>query len=112
MIELNLDTMAVDADCPSAEMVADGASALVHVQVIGGNDLPFADPNSPGRPMRAPALAVNFALSRNSALKLAELIREKAESLPDASASSKLAVVSDMSEASKVVRLDDRLRGK
>lgn len=112
MIELSLDSMAVDADVPSEDLIAQGTPAIVHVQVIGGNELPLADPQHPGRPLRTPAIAVNFGLTRSTALQFAELIRKKAESLPEDSASSKLAVVKDLSEAGKVLEFDRVLRGK
>jgi hypothetical protein len=112
MQELNLDTMAVDADVLPQEAIDAGAPPEVHVQVVSGNDLPFADPRNPNRPMRYPALAVNFQLSRSAALEFAELLKSKAESLPDDTASSKLAVVKDMSEVDNVVQLDRTLRGK
>lgn len=82
MMEITLDTMAVDAGVPDAEDLASGARPEVVVQVIGGQQLPFPHPRS-GNPMRMPSVAVNFALNRDSALELAELLKTHAESLPE-----------------------------
>lgn len=110
MVEVSLETMAIDADSPTQEMIDNGAMPNVHCQVVGGNELPFADPRNTNRPMRIPALAVNFQLSKKAALEWAELLKEKAEALPDASTGSKLAIASDLSEVDKVAQFDKNLR--
>src|SRR3954470_14010074 len=110
MVEISLDTLAVDVDAPPTAMLDQGVPPTLHVQVVGGNELPFEDPNHPNRPMRFPALAVNFQLNKTAALKFAALLQSKAESLPDAGPSSKLAVVSDLSEVGKVVDFDRKLK--
>lgn len=110
MIELNLDPMALDADSPDSEALEQGVPPTVHVQVIGGNELPFADPRNPNRPVRVPALAVNFQLNKHAALEFAALVKSKAESLPDDSASSKLEIVQDLSGVENVVDLNSKLK--
>lgn len=111
MIEVNLDTMAIDADSPTQEMIDNGAVPNVHCQVVGGNEMPLADPRNPNRPLRMPSLAVNFQLSKKAALEWAALLKEKAEALPDDSpVSSKLAIVSDLNGVDKVAQFDKNLR--
>lgn len=110
MIEINLDTMAVDADAPPAEMLESGAPANVHLQVVGGNDLPFADPRGGNRPLRYPSLAVNFQLSKTAALQFAELVREKAESLPDDKPESKIPIATSMDEVAKAAEFERNLK--
>lgn len=111
MVEITLETMAIDADIPPAEMIDAGNPATVHVQVVGGNELPFEDPRHPDRPLRHPALAVNFQLTKKAALAFAARLQSKAESLPDQGAASKLAVVSDLSDVGKVVEFERKLKG-
>lgn len=112
MLEINLDPLAVDADAPPQEALDNGVAPEVHIQVVGGNDLPLADPRNPNRPLRYPALAVNFQLGREAALKLSALLKEKAESLPDDAPKSKIVQAKDMSEVNNVIDFDRKLRGK
>lgn len=111
MLELNLDTMAVDADAPPQEALDNGAPPVVHVQVVGGSALPVADPNNPGRPLVFPAIVVNYPLTKDAALKYAEKIKEEAEKLPDAMpSSSKLAVASNMNQAEQMAKATEQFR--
>lgn len=109
MIEINVDTMAVDVDGPTAEEVKEGAAPIVTVHVVAAGELPFSDPNNPNRPMRFPSMIVNYNLNKEAGQKLIDLLQEKVDALPSTS-SSKLAIVSDMSEAGKVAQLDRNLR--
>jgi hypothetical protein len=112
MNELNLDTMAVDADVLPQEALDAGAAPEVHVQIVSGHSLPLADPRDPNRPLRFPALAVNFQLGREAALKLAALLKEKAESLPEEGAKGKIIQAKSLEGIDNVVNLDQHLRGK
>jgi hypothetical protein len=110
MIEINLDTLAVDADAPPTEMLENGAPANVHLQVVGGNDLPFADPRGGNRPLRYPSLAVNFQLSKAAALEFAELVRKKAESLPDDKPQSNVPIATSMDDVAKAAEFERNLK--
>lgn len=108
MIETSLETMAVDADVPDEEALKNGALPQVVIQVVGGTSLPIADPST-NRPLRFPSHAVNFALTRESALQFAEVIKEKAETLPSGP-SGKIVTASSLDGIDKVVDLTSRLK--
>lgn len=112
MVELTLDTLAIDADIPSQEALEGGAQPVVAAQVVGGSALPLADPTNPQRPLRFPSMAVNFALAKENALAFAKLLKEKAEQLPDApQPSGKLITATNISEAEAVAEAHRRMKG-
>jgi hypothetical protein len=82
MLELGIDTIALDAHAPDAEALQNGAPPLVVCQVIGGSELPFAAPGQ-DRPMKFPTVAVSYSLTKDAALRFATLVKEHAEALPD-----------------------------
>lgn len=108
MLEISLDTMAVDADAPDEAALQNGAPPQVIVQVIGGTVLPIADPST-RRPLRFPSHAVNFALTKETALELADLIKAKAETLPS-SPSGKLVTATSLDEVEQVADITKRFR--
>lgn len=110
MIELNLDTLAVDVEVPPEEALNQGAPANVHLQVVSGNELPFPDPRNPNRAVRVPGLVVNYRLTKKAALEYAARIAEAAESLPDDRPKSNIVTAQSLSEVGKVVDIEQRLR--
>lgn len=111
MLEISLDTLAVDAEAPPQEALDNGAPPLIHCQAVGGSALPLGDPQNPGRPLRFPSTVVSFPLSRDAALQWAEKIKEEAEKLPETTpTSSKLVTASSMSEAERMAQVSDRFR--
>ena len=111
MLEISLDTMAVDAEAPPEEALGNGAPPLIHIQVVGASALPLGDPQNPGRPLRFPSTVVSFPLSRDAALQWADKLKEEAEKLPETPlASSKLAVATSMGEAERMAQVSDKFR--
>lgn len=110
MFEINVNTLAVDAEAPTQEALDQGAAPVVAAQVVGGSALPLADPQNPRRPLQFPSVAVNFALTKESALRFAELLKEKAEQLPDAP-SGKIITASSLAEAEQVAHVQGKLAG-
>lgn len=108
MIETSIETLAIDADTPDKEALEGGALPQVVIQVVGGTSLPIADPST-NRPLRFPSIAVNFALTRESALEFAKLVKEKAESLPSGP-SGKIITASSLDEVAKVADITSRLK--
>jgi hypothetical protein len=70
-----------------------------------------ADPNNPGQPLVFPSIAVNFALSKENAIAFADLLRKKAEELPDTPAptSGKIITAQTLSEAERVAQVHNGL---
>lgn len=111
MFEITVDTLAVDAGVPDAELLTAGeAKPEVHVQVIGGQTLPFQQPGT-DRPLRIPGVAINFGLTKDAALKLADLIKTQAETLPDAKAPSGIVTASSLSDVERTAEAHRKLHG-
>lgn len=82
MIEVSLTVLGVRAEAPTEEALKGGADPEIFVQVIGATFLPFEA--APGQgPMPVPSVAVKFALSKESALKLGKKLVEQGEKLPN-----------------------------
>lgn len=110
MVEISLDTLGIDAEAPTPEQLSVGAPPLVAAQVIGGSALPLGDPQNPGRPLRFPSFAVNFALNKKAALEFAELLKTKAESLPDEpNTSGRIITAQSMSDIERTAAVQGRL---
>lgn len=109
MIELNIDAMAIDVDAPTQEMIDKGANPLVVCQVVGGSELPFANPNNPNTPMRFPSMTVSFSMDKETAEQYIKLLQEKVDQLPDKTASSKLTIAHSIQDADKVVDFQKHL---
>lgn len=110
MFELSLNALGVDAEVPSQEQRDAGAPALVALQVVGGSALPLGDPQNPGRPMVFPSAAVNFSLNKKAALEFAELVKKKAEELPDeVVASGKIVTAHSMGDVAQTAAQQHRL---
>jgi hypothetical protein len=106
MLELRLDTMALDVEAPDLN---NGEPALVHCQVLGGTDLPFAEPGTQ-RPLKIPTVAVSFALTKEAALKFSNMLKEKAEGLPEEVRSS-LITAQSLQGVDKLAEVDKKFRG-
>lgn len=104
MLEITIHAIGVDAE---AETEA-GAPSAVHIQVVGGTDLPFAQPGTQ-RPLRVPTTAVRFDLTKEAATQLGDLLKTEAEKLPD-SPSGKLAVASSMAEVEREQLVLDKIK--
>lgn len=109
MLEVGLDTIALDAQVPDQEALDSGAPNQVHCQVVGGSELPFAAPGHQ-RPMKFPSIAVNFSLTKEAALRYAELLIEKANTLPDEKHSDILTAQS-LHGVEELAKANDRFRG-
>lgn len=96
MIEISIDTIAADAEAHDN---------LCHVQVVGGQVLPL---HQNGKPLRMPSTVINFALTKEAALKLAEKIREEADGLPD---ESKIATAHSLEEIERLGADLSKLKG-
>jgi len=105
MLEITIQAVGVDAEAANTEA---GEAPSVHLQVVGGTDLPFAQPGTQ-RPLRVPTTAVRFDLTKEAATQLGELLKTEAEKLPD-SPSGKLQIASSMAEAEREQLALDRIR--
>jgi hypothetical protein len=110
MIEISINTLAVDAEAPTEEQIEAGAPPLVAMQLVGGSALPLADPNNPQRPVQFPSIAINVPLNKESALSLSKLLAEKAGSLPSAP-SGKIIQASSMADVAQVAQVQNGLKG-
>lgn len=105
MLEISIQAIGVDAEAANTEA---GEPSSVHIQVVGGTDLPFAQPGTQ-RPLRVPSTAVRFDLTKEAATQLGDLLKAEAEKLPD-SPSGKLAIASSMAEVENGQLALDKLR--
>lgn len=113
MLEITLETMAVDADGPNAEQLEEGVPPFLIVHVVGGSSLPLADPGNPRMPLRFPSTTVHFPLTKQGALDMATMLQDRAALLPDAPISSgKLVTASSIAEAEQVAKVQGRLTKK
>lgn len=95
MLEITIQAIGIDAEAANTEA---GEAPSVHLQVVGGTDLPFAQPGTQ-RPLRVPTTAVRFDLTKEAATQLGDLLKAEADKLPDTpTASGKLAIASSMAE--------------
>lgn len=108
MVEISLNTLAVDVESPTTEQLDAGAPPLLVMQVVGGSALPLADPSNPNRPVQFPSVAFNAPLNKESALSLSKLLAEKAADLPEAP-SGKIITASSMHDAAQVAKVQQGL---
>jgi len=108
MLDISIQCIGVDADTPDEAATQAGAAPHVHLQIVGGTDLPFSAPGS-NRPLRVPTTSVRFELTKQAAEQLGDLLKEKAADLPDGP-SGKLAIASSMADIEGVAGLD-KLKG-
>jgi hypothetical protein len=111
MLEVTVDTLAIDAGAPSEDQLQAGLPPVVHCQVVGGTPMPFAIPGT-NEPMRIPSVAVNFNLTKKAALEYADKLREAAEQLPDESTKADILTASSMSDVERVAQMDQQFRQK
>src|SRR4051812_8501304 len=109
MIEIGIDTLGIDAGVPEQEELDAGVSPAVSCQVVGSLDLPFAQQGS-DQPMRIPSVVLRFKLTKQAAAEYGDLLKAKAEQLPDERTSSVLTAQS-MREVGRMAEQDQRLRG-
>jgi len=105
MLEISIDCVGVDADIPDEQQLEAGAPPHVMLQVVGGTDLPFAQPGTQ-RPLRVPTTSVRFTLTKEAADQLGDLLKEQSAKLPETKQSS-LQIASSLSEAEHVAKALD-----
>lgn len=105
MLEITIQAIGLDAEAANTEA---GEAPAVHIQVVGGTDLPFAQPGTQ-RPLRVPTTSVKFDLTKEAAAQLGDLLKAEAEKLP-ASPSGKLEIATSLADVENGQMALDKLR--
>jgi hypothetical protein len=103
MLEIGIDALGIDA-------VANEDNGEVVIQVVGGQQLPLAAPGT-NEPLKIPSASITYSLTKDAALKFADLLKERAEELPDEKSSSIL-TANDLKGVEELARMQQALTNR